>query len=64
MMPESPGLYLRLTVLENLQCFAGLYELDDVRGRAQVAPVAQHLCLGRGDQHQTCDNGKTEDYAA
>ncbi|HET9969161.1 MAG TPA: ABC transporter ATP-binding protein [Streptosporangiaceae bacterium] len=33
MMPESPGLYLRLTVTENLQCFAGLYELDDVRGR-------------------------------
>ena len=33
MMPESPGLYLRLTVLENLQCFAGLYKLDDVRGR-------------------------------
>ena len=32
-MPESPGLYLRLTVTENLECFAGLYELDDVRGR-------------------------------
>ena len=26
-MPESPGLYLRLTVMENLECFAGLYEL-------------------------------------
>jgi ABC-2 type transport system ATP-binding protein len=25
-MPESPGLYLRLTVAENLECFAGLYE--------------------------------------
>jgi ABC-2 type transport system ATP-binding protein len=25
-MPEAPGLYLRLTVTENLQCFAGLYE--------------------------------------
>src|SRR5262245_28106225 len=25
-MPESPGLYLRLTVTENLECFAGLYE--------------------------------------
>ena len=33
MMPESPSLYLRLTATENLQCFAGLYELDDVRGR-------------------------------
>ncbi|MHB1570027.1 MAG: ATP-binding cassette domain-containing protein, partial [Solirubrobacteraceae bacterium] len=28
-MPESPGLYLRLTVSENLRCFAGLYELDE-----------------------------------
>jgi ABC-2 type transport system ATP-binding protein len=25
-MPESPGLYLRLSVAENLECFAGLYE--------------------------------------
>jgi ABC-2 type transport system ATP-binding protein len=32
-MPESPGLYLRLTVIENLECFAGLYELDDIPGR-------------------------------
>src|SRR5487761_2725136 len=28
-MPESPGLYSRLTVAENLQCFAKLYELTD-----------------------------------
>src|SRR5579862_9863927 len=26
-MPESPGLYLRLTVAENLEFFAGLYGL-------------------------------------
>ena len=32
-MPESPGLYLRLTVTENLECFAGLYELPNVRER-------------------------------
>ena len=25
-MPEAPGLYLRLTVADNLACFAGLYE--------------------------------------
>src|SRR5204863_2436278 len=37
MMPESPGLYLRLTVLENLQCFAALYKLDDARGRIDGA---------------------------
>jgi ABC-2 type transport system ATP-binding protein len=28
-MPENPGLYLRLSVAENLEYFAGLYELDD-----------------------------------
>jgi ABC-2 type transport system ATP-binding protein len=43
MMPESPGLYLRLTVTENLQCFAGLYELDDVRGRIERALRAVNL---------------------
>ena len=32
-MPESPGLYLRLTITENLECFAGLYELPNVRER-------------------------------
>ncbi|MGH2869196.1 MAG: ABC transporter ATP-binding protein [Solirubrobacteraceae bacterium] len=42
-MPESPGLYLRLTVMENLQCFAGLYELDDVRGRIGQALRAVNL---------------------
>jgi ABC-2 type transport system ATP-binding protein len=42
-MPESPGLYLRLTVLENLQCFAGLYGLDDVRGRIDRALQAVNL---------------------
>jgi len=42
-MPESPGLYLRLTVTENLQCFAGLYELDDVRGRIGRALRAVNL---------------------
>ena len=32
-MPESPGLYLRLSVLENLECFADLYEVSDPRDR-------------------------------
>jgi ABC-2 type transport system ATP-binding protein len=32
-MPESPGLYRRLTVAENLECFAGLYGLPDGRRR-------------------------------
>jgi ABC-2 type transport system ATP-binding protein len=28
-MPESPGLYLRLSVIENLECFADLYGVPD-----------------------------------
>ena len=48
-MPESPGLYLRLTVMENLQCFAGLYELDDVRGRIARALRAVNLDDRAGD---------------
>ena len=32
-MPESPGLYLRLTVEENLRFFAGLYGLRHPEGR-------------------------------
>ncbi|HVC39891.1 MAG TPA: ABC transporter ATP-binding protein [Candidatus Dormibacteraeota bacterium] len=42
-MPESPGLYLRLTVAENLQCFAGLYELRDARARIEQALGAVNL---------------------
>ena len=42
-MPESPGLYRRLTVMENLECFAGLYELDDTRGRIDRALKAVNL---------------------
>jgi ABC-2 type transport system ATP-binding protein len=32
-MPESPGLYRRLSVGENLGCFAGLYEVADPKDR-------------------------------
>lgn len=32
-MPENPGLYLRLTIAENLRYFAGLYGLLDPEGR-------------------------------
>jgi ABC-2 type transport system ATP-binding protein len=42
-MPETPGLYLRLTVAENLRCFAGLYELDDIGGRIERALRAVNL---------------------
>jgi ABC-2 type transport system ATP-binding protein len=36
-MPESPGLYLRLTVAENLECFADLYETPAPRERIDRA---------------------------
>lgn len=34
-MPEVPGLYMRLSVLENLQCFADLYGVTDARNRIE-----------------------------
>jgi ABC-2 type transport system ATP-binding protein len=42
-MPEAPGLYLRLTVTENLECFAGLYALQSVRERIDRALRAVNL---------------------
>jgi ABC-2 type transport system ATP-binding protein len=42
-MPESPGLYSRLTVMENLQCFAGLYSLREPRDRIRRALAAVNL---------------------
>jgi ABC-2 type transport system ATP-binding protein len=42
-MPESPGLYLRLSVLENLQCFADLYEAPDPGERIDRALRAVRL---------------------
>src|SRR4051812_34225442 len=42
-MPESPGLYLRLSVLENLECFADLYEVPDPSARIARALEAVNL---------------------
>jgi ABC-2 type transport system ATP-binding protein len=42
-MPESPGLYLRLSVFENLACFADLYEVEDPGGRIDRALRAVNL---------------------
>jgi ABC-2 type transport system ATP-binding protein len=50
-MPESPGLYLRLSVTENLECFAGLYEVPDAGDRIDSALRAVHL-VDRA--HDTC----------
>jgi ABC-2 type transport system ATP-binding protein len=56
-MPESPGLYLRLTVMENLECFAGLYELDDIHGRIGRALRAVNLADRAGDQCGSLSKG-------
>jgi ABC-2 type transport system ATP-binding protein len=42
-MPEAPGLYLRLTVTENLQYFAGLYGLAEIGSRIKEALAAVNL---------------------
>ena len=47
-MPESPGLYSRLTVAENLQCFADLYEVAHAPRRIEQALRAVGL-LDRAD---------------
>jgi ABC-2 type transport system ATP-binding protein len=50
-MPESPGLYDRLSVAENLACFADLYEVADPAARidralasVRLTERAQDLC--------------------
>jgi ABC-2 type transport system ATP-binding protein len=42
-MPESPGLYLRLSVAENLECFADLYQAPDPSDRIDRALRAVNL---------------------
>ena len=42
-MPEAPGLYLRLSVAENLECFAGLYALPDASKRIERVLRAVNL---------------------
>jgi len=50
-MSESPGLYLRLSVLENLECFADLYEVANPRERIAWALGAVNLA---DRTHDTC----------
>lgn len=52
-MPESPGLYLRLSVLENLECFAELYEVSDPDDRIRRALRAVNLT---DRAHDACGN--------
>jgi ABC-2 type transport system ATP-binding protein len=48
-MPETPGLYMRLSVHENLECFADLYEVGDPRARIDHALRAVNLLDRAGD---------------
>jgi ABC-2 type transport system ATP-binding protein len=56
-MPESPGLYLRLTVAENLECFADLYEAPDPTDRIDRALRAVNLADRAHDACGTLSKG-------
>ena len=56
-MPESPGLYLRLTVVENLECFADLYEVPDPNDRIGRALRAVNLADRAHDACGTLSKG-------
>ena len=56
-MPESPGLYLHLSVMENLECFAEMYEVADPRGRIKWALQAVRLANRAGDACGTLSKG-------
>ena len=48
-MPEAPGLYLQLSVLDNLRCFADLYEVASPRAAIDRALHAVKLADRAGD---------------
>jgi ABC-2 type transport system ATP-binding protein len=56
-MPELPGLYARLSVAENLACFADLYEVADPRGRIDRVLRAVDLVDRAGDACGTLSKG-------
>jgi ABC-2 type transport system ATP-binding protein len=56
-MPESPGLYLRLSVRENLQCFADLYEIPNPAERIDRALHAVNLFDRADDLCSTLSKG-------
>ncbi len=56
-MPESPGLYLRLTVAENLECFARLYRLSDPQDRIERALRAVNLADRANDLCRSLSKG-------
>jgi len=56
-MPESPGLYLRLSVIENLECFAELYEVPNPSDRIDQALSAVNLADRAPDACGTLSKG-------
>ena len=56
-MPEAPGLYGRLSVAENLECFADLYEVPDRAARVQRALRAVNLTERAHDPCGTLSKG-------
>jgi ABC-2 type transport system ATP-binding protein len=56
-MPESPGLYLRLSVIENLECFADLYEVSDAKHRIGQVLRAVNLADRADDSSGTLSKG-------
>jgi ABC-2 type transport system ATP-binding protein len=56
-MPESPGLYLRLSVTDNLECFADLYEAPDPTDRIDRALRAVNLADRANDACGTLSKG-------
>jgi ABC-2 type transport system ATP-binding protein len=56
-MPESPGLYLSLSVIENLGCFADLYEVPDSNDRIDRALRSVNLADRADDACSTLSKG-------
>ena len=56
-MPEFPGLYLRLSVLENLECFADLYEVPNPRSHIERVVRAMDLTDRAHDACGTLSKG-------
>ena len=56
-MPETPGLYQRLSVAENLECFADLYEVPDPAARIERALRAVNLTDRAHDPCGTLSKG-------
>lgn len=56
-MPEIPGLYQHLSVAENLECFADLYEVADPTARIERALRAVNLTERADDPSGTLSKG-------